>query len=64
MTPTAKLRFVEREVLERHGDYDVARIVKKRVLQQWWEQEDRHDLPLDRQRSGEWCDVPLEKENT
>ena len=57
MTPTNKLRFVERT----RPDYPGAltgRIIH--VLQQWWEKSDLFDmitgLPV-----GEWRDVPLEK---
>jgi hypothetical protein len=49
MKPTPKLRFVERmePITETTGR-------KVRVLQQWW---------VDEWLSGEWRDVPLEKEN-
>ena len=53
MTPTNKLRFVERK------DFtdDPANPVVRRVLQQWWEP----DYPGSAW-SGEWRDVPLEVE--
>lgn len=54
MTPTFKLRFVERFrpiVGTNHGG-------KIRVLQQWWAIErDGQITP-----TGEWRDVPMEKE--
>ena len=57
MTPTPKLRFVERE--ERHWQddrtYNVVRRV--RILQQWWE-------PAFFTEPGEWRDVPVEMEET
>jgi hypothetical protein len=60
MTPTAKLRFVEREVFENtdaHGNLlpqRIARTVLRRILQQWWLDHATGD--------GEWRDVPLEAE--
>lgn len=57
MSPTPKLRFVERQA-EVHGDIKLVR-----VLQQWW------SIGLaeiaknpSRVGDGEWRDVPLEKE--
>lgn len=50
MTPTNRLRFVEREVASPRWP----NILKKvRVLQQWWEEFGGR---------GEWRDVPLEEE--
>ena len=51
MTPTAKLRFVERDLFV--GLHDVKVI---RILQQWWE-------PTEWNAEGEWRDVPVENEN-
>jgi hypothetical protein len=65
MTPTAKLRFVERfrpVIGNKYGG-------TIRVLQQWWEQKGMTmNLGWSREVSiceskGEWRDVPLEKEN-
>ena len=57
MTPTTKLRFVERE------DFtgDPANPVIRRILQQWWDAEgdEREDIV---DAGGEWQDVPLEEE--
>lgn len=54
MTPTAKLRFVEREMAVPHKQYENVSIIRSvRVLQQWW---------VDEWLSGEWRDVPLEEE--
>ena len=55
MTPTNKLRFVERK------DFtdDPANPVTRRVLQQWWEPE-YHEFNAG--KTGEWRDVPLEEE--
>jgi hypothetical protein len=64
MTPTPKLRFVERmdgfeqydvKVTERHGTEVCYRPKKFRILQQWWEHTEWN-------APGEWRDVPLEKE--
>lgn len=50
MTPTSRLRFVERK------DFtdDPANPVTRRVLQQYWKDNYTHE--------GEWRDVPLEEE--
>ena len=55
MTPTNKLRFVEREI-SRHQ-----MITHMKVLQQWWVSPDSFDM-ITGQPAGEWRDVPLEKE--
>lgn len=52
MKPTPKLRFVERE--KKIGPM----IVEHKVLQQWYEWDVTYPT-----QSGEWRDVPLEKEN-
>ena len=56
MTPTPKLRFVERVIpAPEHGEGIKKKI---RILQQWWAIErDGQITP-----TGEWRDVPLEKE--
>lgn len=56
MTPTNKLRFVERNT----NDPNAPRTLK--ILQQWWETES-FDV-IYGQISGEWRDVPVEKEDT
>lgn len=64
MKPTAKLRFVEREI-EIHGD-----LKPVRILQQWWEDSNvmlavlrfSHAGHPDPMMHGEWRDVPLEAE--
>ena len=56
MTPTNKLRFVERE-MELDVPLDVAVAGNVRVLQQWWEP------PYPGSTwEGEWRDVPLQEE--
>lgn len=65
MTPTLKLRFVERVVPSPEYGEGVGK--KVRVLQQWWEKQylEIVDGPLGSQLApieGEWRDVPLEKE--
>jgi hypothetical protein len=58
MTPTAKLRWVDRVYgigvtpMDREGSY-------VRVLQQWYDDSD--DAP-ENWRDGEWRDIPLEEE--
>ena len=56
MTPTAKLRFVERDM---YVGLHEARTV--RILQQWWEDPDSFDM-ITARPTGEWRDVPLEQE--
>lgn len=62
MTPTNKLRFVERqEIIDGFSvdDHSVVRTV--RVLQQWWDAEEG-DYEDYVNAGGEWRDVPLEEE--
>lgn len=60
MTPTNKLRFVER--FHQTGmDGSGATGVKIRILQQWWTV--TGTLPEFQHQYGEWRDVPIEKEN-
>ena len=56
MTPTAKLRFIERDVVVPHKNVaDVAEVRSIRILQQWWEHTEWN-------APGEWRDVPLERD--
>ena len=57
MTPTAKLRFVERSQLDYPGA-NTGRII--RILQQWWTAPNSFDM-ITGQPEGEWRDVPLEQ---
>jgi hypothetical protein len=68
MTPTPKLRFVEREIFVPFEDYkDVVQTKTGRILQQWWQTNNTinlgfgGDIPIG-ETKGEWRDVPLEKE--
>lgn len=64
MTPTAKLRFVEREVqVPVQGDF-VVTYKTVRILQQWWEKDiaGQYTAAIAGDSSGEWRDVPIEKE--
>ena len=54
MTPTLKLRFVERDSYSHNGEH-FREPHKVRILQQWWGIEE--DLSI-----VEWRDIPLEKE--
>ena len=58
MTPTPKLRFVERKDFTE----DLANPQTLRILQQWWEIENITDALHNNILDGEWRDVPLEKE--
>ena len=67
MTPTPKLRFVERKVYV--NEVTALELVKKTILQQWWQTNNTinlgfgGDIPIG-ETKGEWRDVPIEKEQT
>ena len=56
MTPTPKLRFVERDDETSWTPKTV------RILQQWWEPERNIIDMVAGKTQGEWRDIPLEKE--
>ena len=69
MTPTPKLRFVERDSYEHNGEH-FTHPHRVHILQQWWEDHNvvlavlrfgSNGLPQN-QYAGEWRDIPLEKE--
>jgi len=69
MTPTPKLRFVERVVPALEYGEGIGKTV--RILQQWWEDKnivlavhitDKDGNTLPSPNRGEWRDVPLEVE--
>jgi hypothetical protein len=69
MTPTAKLRFIERDSYSHNGEF-FRHPHKETILQQWWENRnmrlavqafDEYGTPIARYQ-GEWRDVPLEQE--
>jgi hypothetical protein len=75
MKATNKLRFVEREVYVNkparsiYGDGGVvSELVKKTILQQWWETSSMGEVNLGfgsfpvGEVKGEWRDVPVEVE--
>ena len=65
MTPTAKLRFLEKEIwMPFEGRQDVHVKQVTRILQQWWEKDsaDRYTAAIVGDTGGEWRDVPLEEE--
>ena len=59
MTPTPKLRFVERIVPAPEHGKDIGKTV--RILQQWWE-DNSTDIHWVNGNPGEWRDIPLEDE--
>ena len=61
MTPTPKLRFVERDSYERNGEHFL-HPHRVRILQQWWEPERNIIDMVAGKTQGEWRDVPLEDE--
>jgi len=61
MTPTPRLRFVERDSYSKNGEHFVEPF-KIRILQQWWEESIEVASSWGRLPQGEWRDVPLEKE--
>lgn len=67
MTPTPKLRFVERQVYVEKpiqdlyiGQKTITEQVKKTILQQWWQVASIGQITT----NGEWRDVPTEKEQS
>lgn len=68
MKPTAKLRFLERELTFPTGQitipdgFPVVGRQTFRVLQQWWEPEQNIIDMIAGKKQGEWRDIPLEKE--
>ena len=63
MTPTTKLRFVERK----NFTEDAANPQTFRILQQWWEAHATGMTSTNGEKwvaasAGEWRDVPLEEE--
>ncbi len=65
MTPTNRLRFVERETRDPNNFRTV------RILQQWWERPSMGTLSMGfgdpipiGEVHGEWRDVPIEQEET
>ena len=61
MTPTPKLRFIERDSYSKNGEHFVEPF-KVRILQQWWAPEGATENEIRLELAGEWRDVPLEKE--
>jgi hypothetical protein len=70
MTPTNRLRFVEREVNEPvpHSNRFVY-VGKRRILQQWWERPSMGTISMGfgdpipiGEVHGEWRDVPIQQE--
>jgi hypothetical protein len=70
MTPTAKLRFVERHI-PLYSETTAPIATRVRILQQWWEDrnivlavhiEDKDGNSLPPPMRGEWRDVPVEVE--
>lgn len=67
MTPTPKLRFIEREVfVPVQGDF-VVTYETVRILQQWWQTHATGMTSTNGEDwvtayAGEWRDVPIEKE--
>lgn len=58
MTPTQKLRWIERTETFITEPYGVNTGRKTRTLQQWWAIERNGQITPE----GEWRDVPVEKE--
>ena len=60
MTPTPKLRFVERDSYSRNGEF-FSHPHKVTILQQWWE--DRSTDMYYPDGNGKWVDIPVEAED-
>jgi len=63
MTPTPKLRFVERDSYSHNGEH-FREPHKIRILQQWWDKNiaDQYTATVAGEPTGEWRDIPLEQE--
>lgn len=63
MTPTNKLRFLERDSYSRNGEH-FTHPHKVKILQQWWDKDiaDQYTAAIAGEPSGEWRDIPLETE--
>jgi len=70
MTPTLKLRFVEREISNPY-EFELGKYITQtktvRFLQQWWEAHATGMTSTNGEKwvaasAGEWRDVPFEKE--
>ena len=62
MTPTPKLRWVERESFVKNGEA-FRHPYKYKVLQQWWEASPHTAVGTELFHGrGEWRDVPVEEE--
>lgn len=61
MTPTANLRFVERDCYSRNGEHFLHPF-KQRYLQQWWANDPDCYEDFVLKVNGEWRDIPLETE--
>ena len=69
MKPTANLRFVERVKITHIDNFGTSTGTAIRILQQWWDDDswkhvNRFDADGKPVSTGEWRDVPIEKENT
>lgn len=60
MTPTPKLRFVERQAPAPEHGPNITKGV--RVLQQWWALNPKDEFAIHMGFNGEWRDVPMEVE--
>ena len=61
LVPTAKLRFVEREMTT-PIDGKTARVQVLKILQQYWSNAPLVKMGPTHMIKGEWRDVPVEKE--
>jgi hypothetical protein len=60
MTPTPKLRFVERSIDIEENGIHYHKVIK--VLQQWWAPDGATENEIRFELNGEWRSVRLEKE--
>ena len=61
MTPTTKLRFIERDSYSHNGEH-FREPHKVRILQQFWMPSDETYEDWLKVKNGEWRDIPLEDE--
>jgi hypothetical protein len=65
MTPTPKLRYVQRGAwMQVNNDNSVTEVRANITLQQWWKKNiaSRYAAAILGEPGGEWRDVPIEKE--
>lgn len=61
MTPTTKLRFVEREIVPT-GKRNLIGYKTVQILQQWWASDPIDRQAIEHEYNGEWRNVPMKEQ--